>query len=350
MPKPKGKSLGPLFAETLAALEYCESTAQANMRGRDVELYINELGDFTRGAWYMLHDDADNPTPASAEFLDTLISRWANDANDLREAFKFRGAMPDLNALATEAVDPHVLLPFPRTCLIADNVGTLNDETAKRIAEKQAGENETVVCIETMVIYAEVRILPPDDSDDDWYREVGIGPGDEFISLTFSFRDAHKGVHGLVPAEVHLTQGDSLLVGPRWCAATPSNYPDDLMPATHRLCEMAAEVFCKFLCALDAKRAKQMVLPGIKLMRKPKARKKRKYEFYEHTLLVIDPHKTLPATDGFGSGRKHRLHPVRGFWRRTRSGKRVWIKPHWRGDKDLGVVTHDYEVIDNVST
>jgi hypothetical protein len=48
---------------------------------------------------------------------------------------------------------------------------------------------------------------------------------------------------------------------------------------------------------------------------------------------------------------KKRLHAVRGFWRTYKKplksgpnkGKtKVFVKGHWRGDKDLGVIKKDY--------
>jgi hypothetical protein len=37
-----------------------------------------------------------------------------------------------------------------------------------------------------------------------------------------------------------------------------------------------------------------------------------------------------------------RLHDVRGHFRRLRDGRRVWVKSHKRGNKELGTITKDY--------
>ena len=73
--------------------------------------------------------------------------------------------------------------------------------------------------------------------------------------------------------------------------------------------------------------------------------------FYQHRVIVIDPDAPLYADgEGLGcSGRKHALHSVRGFWRNLKNPKpdgttRVWVKAHWRGDKDLGVISKEYEI------
>lgn len=74
-------------------------------------------------------------------------------------------------------------------------------------------------------------------------------------------------------------------------------------------------------------------------------------KFYEHRMVIIDPEKTTHREgDNSGlSGRKHALHAVRGFYRHLKKPKadgttKIWIKPHWRGDKELGVVTKEYEI------
>lgn len=41
---------------------------------------------------------------------------------------------------------------------------------------------------------------------------------------------------------------------------------------------------------------------------------------------------------------RKRAHKVRGHWRHYKTGERVWIDEHQRGDASLGYVQHDYEV------
>lgn len=76
-----------------------------------------------------------------------------------------------------------------------------------------------------------------------------------------------------------------------------------------------------------------------------KNRKKRQFPRFEHFVVEL-PVDEFPAD---AQGRtciqpKKRLHQVRGFWRHYKSGKTVWVKPHWRGDEKLGVVKNDYEL------
>ena len=81
---------------------------------------------------------------------------------------------------------------------------------------------------------------------------------------------------------------------------------------------------------------------------KPKRlRKRHEHPQFEHTVIQLE----VDAPDPSQTGRsifqpRKRLHQVRGFWRNYRkSGKRVWVKPHWRGDEHLGVVKRDIELV-----
>jgi hypothetical protein len=52
-----------------------------------------------------------------------------------------------------------------------------------------------------------------------------------------------------------------------------------------------------------------------------------------------------PMQDGVSMYQpRKRLHQVRGFFRHYQSGKVSWVKAHWRGDENLGVVKKDYEL------
>jgi len=86
-------------------------------------------------------------------------------------------------------------------------------------------------------------------------------------------------------------------------------------------------------------------MPHSFVPRKP--RKRRKFPRFEHTVIQLE----VDAPDPSQTGRsvfqpRKRLHQVRGFWRHyKKSGKQVWVKPHWRGDEHLGVVKRDIELV-----
>jgi hypothetical protein len=341
--RPQGKTLGALFADTLAIYEVCE--AALGSETDTVTLVVETLGRMVEGTYSTIHDDADG-----AEFITNLASRWGNDARSLREAFKFRAKSEDLAALANEGVEPRTVLPFERVCLIVTDCGDINNfgDEAERL-EKQFPGN-TAMCVQEMVIYGETRTAPPSEGGalDQGYDDVGIEPGDTFVSLAFAFTAKMQdggGLGGPVPVEVHVVHDRALAESVRWCLATPPGFPDSMGRSCNMLAEMAVYNFSNFLASLDARRATQLRLPGIRRMVKPGKKKRRKYEFYEHTLVIIDPHQSRPvAAEGGLSGRHHKLHPVIGFWRRKPKGGRTFVRAHWRGDKDLGVITHDYEI------
>ena len=85
-------------------------------------------------------------------------------------------------------------------------------------------------------------------------------------------------------------------------------------------------------------------------------RPKGKRRFYEHHVVDIDPF-AVKQVSGASSGIKKgspRFHAVRGFWRHYKqpiktgpnAGKtQVWIEPQWRGDKEKGVITKEYNIL-----
>jgi len=73
---------------------------------------------------------------------------------------------------------------------------------------------------------------------------------------------------------------------------------------------------------------------------------KRRPAYDSHITLSIDLPKARGVTmfpTPYVEGASRRLHGVRGHWRYYRkTGKRVWVRPHKRGDAKRGVITKDY--------
>jgi hypothetical protein len=81
---------------------------------------------------------------------------------------------------------------------------------------------------------------------------------------------------------------------------------------------------------------------------KPKRmRKRHQFPQFEHTVIQLEMDAPEPSQTGRSIFQPHkRLHQVRGFWRQYRkTGKKVWVRPHWRGDESLGVVRRDVELV-----
>lgn len=76
-------------------------------------------------------------------------------------------------------------------------------------------------------------------------------------------------------------------------------------------------------------------------------RKKHQHPQFEHTVIQLEVDSPDPSQCGRSVYQpKKRLHQVRGFWRHYRkTGRKVWVKPHWRGDDKLGVVRRDFELV-----
>jgi hypothetical protein len=94
-------------------------------------------------------------------------------------------------------------------------------------------------------------------------------------------------------------------------------------------------------------RHKRIGLPpahGNRIKRK-RLRKKKDHPHFEHFIVEMEVDEPDPMQDGVSMYQpRKRLHQVRGFFRHYQSGKVSWVKAHWRGDENLGVVKKDYEL------
>lgn len=63
-----------------------------------------------------------------------------------------------------------------------------------------------------------------------------------------------------------------------------------------------------------------------------------------YRIASLPSHHYLPnqSNDCQKTGIKMRWHQCRGHWRNHPSGKRVWVRAHYRGDKTIGRVFKDY--------
>lgn len=97
---------------------------------------------------------------------------------------------------------------------------------------------------------------------------------------------------------------------------------------------------------LRSKTAGVGATPGKGYQRR-RLRKKHDHPQFEHTIIQLEVDAPEPSQTGRSVFQpRKRLHQVRGFWRHyKKTGKKVWVKPHWRGDEHLGVVRRDVELI-----
>jgi hypothetical protein len=325
MKKRKSKSLGRGFLNTLRILEMCESILMSS----DCTFEMRKLGDpFMRVCNAMGIGEGNANTDL---FIAEVTERWANDAGDLRESFKFR-VRDDALLLSGPYPETEFFMPFDKTALIVS------------VEEKKKQKSE-------LVFYIEKRTTPED------YRELNAG--DEFYSISVSVFNTVTGFGGVFPFEVHIPVGEiipadhtEIIENMTVYLGVPEMVPEHLMDEFYKAQLVAQINVCRFIQILARGDYQKQTFPGLKPGVTHLARKQ-KYPMYEHTTVEIDLTPDQRNAQGNFSieGRHHRLHPVRGHWRTLRSGKKTWIKSHWRGDEHLGVVTHDYDIIeDNFET
>lgn len=327
-------SMGPVFAKMLAAYEECEQAlvgCESIINGLTdpdasvpVRINTNKLGSGISALMDGMHGSM-----SSADYITPLIHRWANDARQLRSAFKFKMSHQDMHELADfENPDLVMRLPFEECVLVVTSV--VEDAIA------------------STCLFAEERYYLPEENEimPDWYDDNGIAHGDKFICITASFVTADGGFM-LLPAEYHATMNRPF-DGPdagTWCTAVPSGTPNSTLETMEKFGSFMFVMLGGWIASMNNPNHETEQTQGLKPGVKHRAPKHKERRFYEHKMVIIDPLKTHAIGGVTGHGVKHRLHPVRGFWRRyKKSGKTVWVKPHWRGDKELGVITHDYEV------
>ncbi len=332
-PKKSG-SMGLLFTKMLAAYEYCEKVLVA--KDDDAEVRVD--GQILGNALLAVAEEQETlpggvQGPWMSKYISPLVHRWGNDARQIRSAFKFKTTLPTLQELtpvSLQGEDVLFKLPFPECVLVVDEVEGM-------------GSDVTSVCM-----FIEERIYTPEPEADPgpWYADNGILPGDKFISITPSLM-VKNGVWSLLPCEFHATidrpfDGDD---SGSWCSAFPDGTPPNSRDMMEGMGSMFLILTGGWIAALQHPGVAVTDTAGLKPGVKHRAPRNKERRFYEHKLVTIDPLAERCNGGVTGHGGKHRLHPVRGFWRRyKKSGKRVWVRPHWRGDKELGVITHDYEV------
>ena len=353
---PPSKGLGRTFHSYLRCLEVCEHNLSHPDRTKQMDLRtISTIAQQVMGD--PLYDGDEK---AQGNFLSALLWRWANDAMILRESFKFRSEWNPIRSLAGSLGEAQAEFetrpPFKTCAFVIDHMLLRGDKSGDKYTV-----NQCVLLVDTRTIGREEESFLKGD----WYAENGlVDSGDEFLSISLYFEGIDKDLEdtgvggGLVPLEIHMLP-DSNCVKPNYTWATPANTPAGQHEFIEALGQLMEEMYVCFICALAARYAERRTVPGIKPMTETAARPKRESKqrpFYEHTLVRIDPTmepELLAAAGSRGGGRK-RLHPVRGFYRHFKQpikhgpnqGKtRIWLEESWRGDKNLGVVTHDYEVV-----
>ena len=226
------------------------------------------------------------------------------------------------------------------------------------------------------ILLCEQRTLDVD------YPELELSEGETYISITpaeyhekeASVLNNKKNNLTVVPLEIHLKEGVELGVdmlndefsidhdlhgikkrgAPPFITAFPSGIDGSRWEAEEQSLSFLT-CFFLFILLLSTKGVKEKALGKVEgknvVRRKPQH--KRQHPMYEYRVLEIgdgnepalfDPSVTREAI-------RKRCHAVRGFFRHyknpLKSGPNqgrtaVFVKGHWRGDKELGVIRKDY--------
>lgn len=210
-------------------------------------------------------------------------------------------------------------------------------------------------------------LVGQEQTSDEEYDPLGIGAGEEFICTNMAFYrhdgvellpDSEQGFAGGVatgqklsycPVELHMRLGQTT-INNTFLHAVPEHV--EVTGPGKTAVDLARECFLIWLnqfelqSILRNKKAGVAPSPGNGYQRR-KLRKKHEHPQFEHTIIQLE----VDAPDSSQTGRsmfqpRKRLHQVRGFWRHyKKTGKKVWVKPHWRGDEHLGVIKRDFELV-----
>jgi len=203
------------------------------------------------------------------------------------------------------------------------------------------------------------------------YESAGIMPGDSFVSIlpcvyradgmwmnALGRRDVSQPL-SFWPLEIHLKlhatledRNFGIAAYPPFCNLNPMYWGNESGDRNLQRNLVTAVYFLLWTLSAHEVRTIPGLAPRKRGMPKPKGRR----VFYEHHVIDVDPFavkRVSGAASGIVRG-SPRFHAVRGFWRHyknpIKSGPhagetQVWIEPQWRGDKNKGVITKDYNIL-----
>jgi hypothetical protein len=183
------------------------------------------------------------------------------------------------------------------------------------------------------------------------YPELDVAAHEKWICVNFVIHskngvDLMGGKHSdnqklsYVPVELHMTKGETVENTRSVWAMTAGM---EVTEEGEKMLNLMRGMFFSWLKSFHLNailRRKSLGTPPMSADYIPhKRRKKNEFPRFEHVVMELEIDEPEPAQTGRHVFQpKKRMHQVRGFWRQTKSGKDVWVKPHWRGDEKLGVV------------
>jgi hypothetical protein len=335
--KPKQGYLGPAFHHWLEFLEYVEHQIIGIDSGKKRYFHRPHHITMNNRLWKFPDDD----TPKHDAMVRDMMYVHAALAPIVRSSVKYKMHSDTCIDIANRYGDSKLIhishtvpirLPHEFCTIVFEGFGT---DDMIIMAQEQTPENHQT------------------------YPELGLEPDETFICLNIAgFRptgiELEDGTISKAeqlsefPVEIHLqhnrVQNDTTVIYAGAGGIEPKqegNRVLDLMYKTFLIWHHQFHL-------QSLLRHKQVSGGRPPLSYKPKRlRKRHDHPQFEHTIIQLE----VDAPDPSQTGRsifqpKKRLHQVRGFWRHYRkSGKRVWVKPHWRGDEHLGVIKRDIELV-----
>ena len=374
---PVAHAFGPAYGKWLDLLEGYEDylADRIPLRRLKAFTYNDEVFDFT------LASPADYGVPlADQSTYQNLFRVWGANAASLRSSFKFKieedqwlgGFWPHQPSIecpssADSAVE--ILTGLEQSQKVVEITTYLPFENVY-IQYEQAEGGRSILAL------CERRTLDED------YPEMGLIAGENFICMTPAgynnngFKGEPNEKLGCYPIEIHLKEGlewtgrahvtDDPITYDWTCPAEDGNDCPPMIEATpegvraknwelrnHSGPYMNA--LFALLAMLSSGGVKQTnhgtVKPENVIRRKPAHKKQ--HPMYEYRVLELGLGDEEPIVNVQipRECAKKRLHAVRGFFRHYKKplksgpnkGKtKVFVREHWRGDKELGVVRKDY--------
>jgi hypothetical protein len=360
--------LGPAFYEWMKHLEMMEALVVhdrvlpgdkkrlAKGYSFNDELWPSTEPEFGQVKRHELRGKWGNVQVDETVFAMMPVDAWL--AQLVRSSVKYRVTVATLNEIR-ERYDAEM------TNIFCDMVLELPYDPMTIVFENAGPKNDDVICNITATTAADRSRAGPLPGEDVNYPALGIEEGDEFLSASFCFHRA-KGVDvieadGTVrtfpaqklshcPVEVHFNKGRPVDETTFINAIAPGCEPTIRGKALMDDCRV---LLLNFLATFQLQSALRRRQPGKTpaMMadeggrRRPKHRSKFNKPMFEHFVVELEVDQPDPEQTGTTRAMHHkRQHQVRGHLRHYKSGLTAWVKPHWRGNKDLGVIRKDFEV------
>lgn len=340
MKKPKTGYLGPAFHEWLEYLEYVECVALTNKRPpKQKWMALNDT---------LFHADTDDDFRKMTD-QSFPVDAWL--ATCVRSSVKYKTTAQTLGLMCHQYEDELKYIRNTRELHLPHEWCTLIVEGF--------GEDTYMICLQETTTqngkpYPELGV----EADEPWitaniafYRESGVEVNDP-DAFTLGAPRKPGTIRpeqrlSYCPVEVHMTKGHTWNDTQFLMAQAEGVTVTEKGKHAIDMCKGLIIAWLESFHLASVLRSKTAGVKPLPLTYRPKKpRKRRQFPRFEHIVVELP----VDAPDPSQTGRsvfqpKKRLHSVRGFWRRYKSGKEVWVKPHWRGDEHLGVVRKDFEVV-----